>query len=82
MQHLIGWQAFSLGNFQRVFQLAFIEIGGADGADFAFIQQVFIDAKRIGLRGVFVEAVREIEVDIIRLQAAEGVFDFFTDPAR
>ncbi len=67
--------AVGFAGFQRSGQLLRVEVGAADGAHLAGLQQLLIGAQRFRIGCVRVQPMRQVDVDSIGSQAAERVLD-------
>src|SRR5690606_15149740 len=72
LHDLIAWQALCSGYGERLAQAACLIIGGADGADLSGFDQAGEGAQRFFERHVGVVDMREVDVDIVGLEASEG----------
>ncbi|MCY1224079.1 hypothetical protein D9M72_362230 [compost metagenome] len=81
LQHRIAGQAAIGGDIQRFTQLQGVQVRGTDGAHLALRQQLVVGGKRFFVGRVGIGPVREIKVDIIRLQTLQRILDPLQDPA-
>ena len=79
LQHLVARQAAQLRHVERRPQLAGIEVGRADGADLACLDEPVVGAERFLVGRRRVGPVRKIEVDGLDLQAAQRVLHRLLD---
>jgi len=82
LQHLVARQALGLGGIQGRAQLDRIEVRGPDGPHFARRDQLLVGRQGLLMRRVRVELVRQVQIDVVRLQPAQRVLHGALDPGR
>ena len=80
LQHLPGRQAALARYLQRPRQLHCIEVRGPHRANFPRLLQAVESLQRFRYRGLRIRPVGKVEVDIVGIEAAQGVVYRLLDP--